>query len=90
VIQNLVKWFQDECDRLNVAGDIQQWEIITGEDLPPSIPKQTDGSSCGVFVGMTTFLLDHQTAPSYHLGLERILRSAVTQIHGLFSARSPQ
>jgi Ulp1 family protease len=58
IISNIVQWYQTEL--INHDYDIAQinvnsWNIINSSNIPSSVPRQRDGSSCGIFVSMTAY-----------------------------------
>ena len=53
--QNLLRWYSDACSSFNIICDVQSWTIISGQNLPSSLPSQTDTTSCGVFVCMFAY-----------------------------------
>ena len=47
VVRNLIKWVVDEAEnKLNEKWDITEWK----EEYPSEIPRQMNGSDCGMFM----------------------------------------
>ena len=71
ITENIRKWYKSEMLRLNydvshnLDYDIYSWQLINQVNIPLHVPKQTDGSSCGIFVLMTAFdWYNYQRLPS--------------------------
>ena len=48
-----------------VQSSIYEWTVINGNHLPENFPLQTDGYSCGVFVGLTVYYwIKHRRLPT--------------------------
>lgn len=59
VVRYFQMWYQHEYQRcygeLPLTGgayDIFNWRVVSGVNLPTSLPKQSNGWDCGVFVGV--------------------------------------
>lgn len=57
LIRNWYKEFYNTKNRSNVPCDIDTWYVVWGEQLPQNLPRQLDGTSCGVFVAITVYYL---------------------------------
>lgn len=58
VIANIIQWYQTELMNHNydiIEHNVNAWNIITSVNLPSTVPRQRDGSSCGIFVVMTAY-----------------------------------
>ena len=61
IAENIRKWYTSEMQRLhydvsqNSDYDIYLWQLTNHLNVPQHVPKQTDGSSCGIFGLMTAF-----------------------------------
>jgi len=65
VVENLIRWYREECTRSEKTCNIDEWNVISGQNLPFLLPIQTDGTSCGVFTGMTAYYwITQQRLPS--------------------------
>jgi Ulp1 family protease len=65
VTENIRKWYKIEMERLNYDVshesdyDIYLWRLINLIDIPSHVPKQSDSSSCSIFVLTTAFYWYH-------------------------------
>ena len=58
VTNNIVRWYGNEYTRITGRTVHEhEWDIVWGTRLPGDLPRQTDGSSCGVFTAMTAWYL---------------------------------
>ena len=71
ITENIRKWYKSEMQRLNYDVsdnsdyDIYSWQLINHVNIPQYVPKQTDSSSCGIFVLITSFYwYNYQRLPS--------------------------
>lgn len=63
IVKNyIITWYQTELEKHHynmLHHNITTWTIIDSSNLPSSVPKQTDGSSCGIFLAMTAYYWYH-------------------------------
>jgi len=65
VVENLIRWYREECTRCGKTCNIDEWNVISAQNLPFLLPIQTHGTSCGVFTGMTAYYwITQQRLPS--------------------------
>ena len=61
IVLNIRMWYNSELERLNYNTSsnsefyIDNWNLVTSNNLPSHVPRQQDSSSCGVFVLMCAF-----------------------------------
>jgi Ulp1 family protease len=55
ITSNILRWYQTELNKHDYDINVSTWNIINSSNLPSSVPRQRDGSSCGIFVAMTAY-----------------------------------